>query len=256
MKILVLPDTQCKPGQDFSHMSWAGQYAVDKQPDVIVNIGDTFDMPSLSSYDVGKKSFEGRKYVDDIRAGREAMEAFLAPIKEYNAKAKQDKKKRYKPRMVFCLGNHEQRIERAVESDRKLEGLISYEDMQLEADGWEVVPFLQPIIINGVAFCHYFTSGVMGRPVSSARALLTQKHMSCVMGHVQQRDIAFSRKADGTQISGIFAGCFYRHEEDYLNAQTNAHWRGIWMLHGVENGQMDEMPVSLEYLRNKYVSNK
>jgi len=252
MKIMVVPDTQCKPNESVEHLRWAGQYAVDKRPDVIVHIGDHWDMPSLSSYDVGKKSFEGRKYVDDIAAGREAMDAFLAPIKEYNAQARKAKKKQYTPRLVFCLGNHEQRIERAIESDRKLEGLISYEDFNLAADGWETIPYLQPIIIEGVAFCHFFTSGVMGRPVPNARVLLTKKHMSCVMGHVQDRDIAFQRRADGRGMTGIFVGVFYEHEEEYLNAQTNGSWAGIWMLHNVNEGEFDEMPVSIDYLRKKY----
>ena len=251
-KHLVIPDTQVKPGGTYEHLTWAGHYAVEKQPDVIIHIGDHWDMPSLSVYDVGKKGFEGRKYTDDIEAGNAALEAFMAPIKEYNKKAKKDKKKRYRPRLVFTLGNHEQRIERAIESDRKLEGLISYDDFNLEENGWEIIPFLEPIVIDGVAYAHYFTSGIMGRPVSSAKLMLSKKHMSCVMGHIQDRDIAFAKKADGTRMTGIFSGIFYQHDEEYLNAQTNGSWSGVWMLHQVEDGAFDEMPISIDYLRRKY----
>ena len=75
-KHLVIPDTQVKPDQSIEHLRWAGQYAVDKKPDVIVMIGDHwFDLPSLSSYDVGTRSFEGRRYTNDIEAGVAAMEA-------------------------------------------------------------------------------------------------------------------------------------------------------------------------------------
>ena len=38
------------------------------------------DMESLSSYDKGQKSFEGRRYWKDIEAGNEALDAFMAPI--------------------------------------------------------------------------------------------------------------------------------------------------------------------------------
>jgi len=252
MKHLIIPDTQAKPGNSFEHLTWAGEYAVDKQPDVIVHIGDNWDMPSLSVYDVGKKGFEGRKYTDDIAAGREAIEAFLTPINEYNAKMKEQKKKRYKPRLVFCLGNHEQRIARAIEADRKLEGLISYDDFKLEEYGFEVYDYLDPIVIDGVAYAHFFTSGIMGRPVSSARLMLNKKHMSCVQGHIQDRDIAFAKRADGTAMTGIFAGIFYQHDEAYLNAQTNGSWSGVWMLNDVQDGSFDEMPISLTYLRKKY----
>lgn len=252
IKHLVIPDVQVKPEHNTDYLEWAGKYAVEKKPDVIICIGDFWDMPSLSSYDVGKKSFEGRKYKDDIEAGKLAMQTFLKPIKAYNKKAKKSKKKQYTPRLVFTLGNHEQRIERAVESDRKLEDLISYDDFGLEKDGWEVIPYLQPIVIDGVAYSHFFTSGVMGRPVSSAKLLLTKKHMSCVMGHVQQRDIAFSNRADGSHITGIFVGTFYQHDEEYLGPQGNQHWHGIWMLHDVRDGEFDEMPISMRYLEKKY----
>ncbi len=48
---------------------------------MVINGGDFADMPSLSSYDIGKKTFEGRRYKADIEAAHSAMEALLAPIK-------------------------------------------------------------------------------------------------------------------------------------------------------------------------------
>lgn len=252
MRILVIPDTQVKPDVPTEHLTWAAQYAVEHRPDVILHIGDHWDMPSLSSYDVGKKNFEGRRYVKDLAAGMEAMQLFLEPINKEIKRTRRNKKKVWAPRMVFTIGNHEDRINRAVNNDSKLEGLISINDLKLEEMGWEVYPFLQPVVINGVAFCHYFTSGVMGRPVSSARLMLTKKHMSCVMGHVQDRDIAYASRADGTRMTGIFAGIYYQHDEDYLTPQTNSSWRGIWMLNEVKDGAFDEMPISLPYLRSRY----
>ena len=252
MKHLIIPDTQVKPNSPTDHLRWAGLYAAEKKPDVIVHIGDHFDMPSLSSWDVGKKSFEGRRYKDDIEAGIHAMEVFLQPIRDEQKRLKVNKHKQWRPRMVYTLGNHENRIERAIESDPKLDGLIGYKDLQLEEMGFEVYDFLDVVIIDQIAYAHYFTSGIMGRPVSSARNMLSKKMMSCIMGHVQDRDIAYGRRADGTNILGLFSGIYYQHDEDYLTPQTNSSWRGIWMLNEVANGGCDELPVSMNYLRNKY----
>lgn len=251
-KHLVIPDTQVKPDHPIEHLRWAGQYAADKKPDVIIHIGDHWDMPSLSSYDVGTRSFEGRRYTNDIAAGIAGMEAFMEPIKEEQQRLIRNASKRWNPRMVFTLGNHENRIERAVNADPKLEGLIGFKDFKLEEFGWEVYPFLEPVIIDEIAYAHYFTSGVMGRPVSSAKLMLQKKYMSCIMGHVQDRDIAYARKADGTNMLGLFAGIYYQHDEDYLTPQTNGSWSGIWMLNEVANGGCDELPVSINYLRDKY----
>ena len=247
---MVIPDTQVKPDCDYSHMIWAAKYAVDKRPDVIVHLGDHWDMPSLSSYDVGTKSFEGRRYFRDVQAGNEALRAFTDIIDAEINRRENGHRKRWNPRLVFLFGNHEHRIVKAVNKDPKLDGWLSYDD--LDTERWETVPFLEPIVIDGIAYCHYFTSGVMGRPVPNARVLLQKKHMSCIMGHVQDRDIAFARKADGTRMTGLFAGIYYQHDEEYLNAQTNGSWAGIWMLHEVNNGSFDDMPVSLQYLKKRY----
>lgn len=256
MKHLIIPDTQVKPNTPTDHLKWAGQYASEKKPDVIVHIGDHWDMESLSSYDKGKKSFEGRRYTKDIDSGITAMQTFLKPIRDEQARLKRNKEKQWNPRLVFTLGNHENRITRAIEDDPMLDGLIGFKDFELESMGWEVIPFLEVAVIDGMAYSHYFTSGVMGRPVSSARNMLSKKMMSCIMGHVQDRDIAYARRADGTNILGLFAGIFYQHDESYLTAQTNRSWRGIWMLHEVVKGGCDELPVSINYLRKKYGEKK
>lgn len=248
MRHLVIPDCQVKPGVDITYLEWIGNYIIEKRPEKIICIGDFADMPSLSSYDVGKKSFEGRRYTKDIEAAKKGMELLLKPMNEYNKKAKT----KYKPEMHLTLGNHEQRIVKAIESDPKLDGVLSINDTNYADFGWTVHDYLDVMVLDGVAYSHYFTSGVLGKPVTSAAALLAKKHMSTVMGHIQERQIAYGRRADGTAMTAIFAGSCYTHNEDYLGPQGNNYWRGIWMLHEVNNGAFDEMPVSLDYLKRKY----
>jgi predicted MPP superfamily phosphohydrolase len=247
-RILVLPDVQAKPGVDFSYLRRIGTYALEKRPDIIVCGGDFADFPSLSSYDKGKKAFEGRRYKRDVEAAQFAMQAFLGPIEEHN----KGKKTPYKPRMVLVLGNHENRVNRATNDDPMLEGMLSLKDLAYEEYGWEVHDFLEVVIIEGVAFSHYFTSGVMGRPVTTAQALLNKKHMSCVAFHQQGLQIATSHRADGALLTAVICGSAYEHDEDYLGPQGNKHWRGVLMLHAVKDGSYDLMPVSLDYVNRKY----
>mgnify|MGYP000057652221 CR=1 FL=1 len=82
MRILCIGDTQVKPGIDLGYLDRVGKYLVEKEPDIVVHLGDHWDLPSLSSYDVGKKSFEGRRYVEDIKAGNEGMQRLLQPLRE------------------------------------------------------------------------------------------------------------------------------------------------------------------------------
>lgn len=248
MRHFVLPDVQAKPGQDFKFLTKIGEYIIEKKPEKIICLGDFADMPSLSSYDVGKKAFEGRRYVNDIIATQKAMEALLGPIEEFNRKAKKNKEKLYKPAKVMLMGNHEQRIERAINTDPKLEGLITYNDLRYELNGWKVYPFLEVAVIDGIAYSHYFTSGLLGRPATTANAQLNKTHMSCISGHQQGLQIATGKTADGRLIHSIIAGSCYEHNEDYLGKQGNNHWRGALMLNDVNDGDFDLMPLRLKYL--------
>lgn len=252
MKHLIIPDVQAKPGHDFTFLKAIGNFIVDKKPDVLIQIGDFADMESLSSYDVGKKNYEGRRYRKDVDASIEAMTTLLTPLVEFNLKAKKNKEKLYKPRMVLTLGNHENRINRAINDDPKLDGLISTDDLRYKEFGWEVYPFTNVVVIDGIAYSHYFTTGVAGRPATTASALLSKKHMSCVAGHQQGRQIASAHRADGKPITCIIAGSCYEHDEDYMGPQGNKHWRGICVLHEVDNGSFDEMFCSLNFLKDKY----
>lgn len=252
MKHFVIPDCQIKPGVDISYLEHIGKYIVYKQPDVVVCLGDFADMPSLSSYDVGTKSFEGRRYKSDIQAALDGMETLMAPIREYNHRAKRNHRERYSPRLVLTLGNHEARITKATNSDPKLDGTLGLHDLRYEEFGWEVYPFLEVVVIDGIAYSHYFTSGVMGRPCTTAAAQLTKKHQSCIAGHQQGLQIATGHRADGSRLTSIIAGSCYTHNEDYMGPQGNKHWRGCLMLHEVNNGEFDLMPISLDYLRKKY----
>jgi hypothetical protein len=252
MKHLVIPDCQVKDGYDYTYLKKIGQYIVEKQPDKIICIGDFADMPSLSSYDVGKKSFEGRRYTRDVAATRTAMALLLQPLKEFNERQRKNGKRQYIPEMHLTFGNHEERINKAVNNDPKLEGVLSIEDLGYKEFGWKVYPFLEVVVLDGVAYSHYFTTGVAGRPASTATVLLNKKHMSCIAGHQQGKQIATAVRADGKQITAIIAGSCYTHDEDYMGPQGNKHWRGILVLHEVDDGQFDEMFVSIDYLEKKY----
>jgi hypothetical protein len=227
---------------------------VEKQPDVLVQIGDFADMASLSSYDVGKKSFEGRRYKADVEASRSAMARLVSPIEEYNSRQRRNGKKQYKPRMILTLGNHEDRIDRAINNDPKLDGTLGISDLGFESFGWEVRPFLEVVVVDGISYSHYHVTGISGRPATTAAAQLNRHHMSCVSGHQQGLQIATGYRADGTLLTSIIAGSCYEHDEDYMGPQGNRrHWRGLLVFNDVQpTGEFEIMPVSLKYLKERY----
>ena len=255
---LFIPDVQAKEGVDFSHLAALGNFIVHKQPDVIVNIGDFADMESLSSWDKGKKSAEGKRVIKDINAAIEAMWILLEPLyKLQQAQLEEFGEIKYKPRMILTLGNHEDRITRHVNSCPELDGFLGMDSLKYEEFGWEVYPFLTPVTVGGIAYCHYFQNVMTGKPMTgTATNMLPKLGRSFSMGHRQTLDIATRYlQIDGEQQFGLIAGAFYLHEEDYKGDQGNHHWRGIVVKHNVKNGSYNPMMVSIDWLLENYGEN-
>lgn len=243
---MVIPDIQAKPHVPHDHMEWIANYAIEKRPDVIIQIGDWADMPSLSLYDKGKRCYEGRRYVKDCDAANESLDRFERTLEDYN---RANPHMPFNPRKVLTRGNHEHRIYRATMLDASLDGKLSFEDLNFQNRGWECHDFLEIVEVDGVQYSHYFISGTMGRPVSSAAALLKARGGSATMGHVQRMDVAYHPQ---TQQIGLMCGTCYLHDEDYLGPQGNNAPRQIIMKHEVEDGRYDLMAVSLRFLKKRY----
>ena len=253
MKILVIPDTQVKDGVPLKHLRALGNYIVEKKPDVIVHIGDHWDMESISTY-AKPKEMEGRRILADIQSGHRGMKELMSPIIEYNANRRRNKKRRYRPRLEFCLGNHEERLKRYVDSNPNLEGVINYpQAFHLGKYGWNVNEFLKPVVIGGISFAHYFYNPMSGRPYGgTCETKLKNIKNSFVMGHQQGLSMATTTGNDGQRYWGIVAGRYYMHDEGYIGPQGNDHWRGVVMLHNVDNGDCDPCVVGLDYLLKNY----
>ena len=243
---MVIPDVQAKPGVRDDHLEWIANYALDKRPDVIIQIGDWADMPSLSSYDRGKRCYEGRRYTKDIDAANASLMRFESVIEQFNRTHPENP---YSPDKHITLGNHEARITRQTEIEPAMDGKLTLEDLHFADRGWKVHDFLEVVTIDGIQYSHYFVSGAMGRPVSSAAALLRTRGGSATMGHVQRMDVAYHPQ---TQQIGLMCGTCYLHDEAYLGPQGNSAPRQIVMKHEIEDGRYDLMAVSLNFLKKRY----
>lgn len=253
---VVIGDCQVKEGVPTAHLGWIGRFIVEQFAgrDVeIINLGDFWDMPSLSSYDKGKRSMEGRRYKADIQAGNAALKLLTQPLLDYNVNRRKKGKAKWNPGLWMLRGNHEERIERAIEDDAQLEGIIGYHDFNDVELGWKPVPFREILWLDGVAYSHYFYNPRTGKPYGGENLYARLKTIghSFTMGHQQMVDHAM-RHVGQTRQHGLVNGTCYLHDEGYLGPQGNNYWRGIVVCHQVENGSYDPMFTSLEYLCRRY----
>jgi predicted phosphodiesterase len=263
MKIVVIPDTQVKPDVNTDHIAAAGNYIVRHKPDAVVVLGDWWDMPSLSMFN-SNLEVEGLRVLADLKAGDRAMERFMTPLRELQAKQLKDKKKVYKPRLIYTVGNHDPqvRIPRYVEANPQMQGMISGEwtSDYLREFGFEVYEYREIVEINGIRFSHWFSNphaakkGPLGGMIDTQ---IKNAGFSFVQGHTQGLKMGKHYLSDSTKRLGIVAGSFYSHDEDFMGPQGNAsHWRGIIQLNEVSEGGADICELSLDYLIRKYYNGK
>lgn len=247
---LVVPDTHSHPDHSNERFDWLSKLISDLKPSVVVHLGDGADMASLCSYDRGTKSFEGRTYERDIEASCDAEERLWKPLR---------RKKKKLPFRVRLIGNHEQRINKALEMHPELAGAYSMKDLQLDYYYDEVVPYFggTPGVtrIDGVNYAHYLTSGVLGRAISGehpAYSLLAKQGASCTVGHIHIRDFCQRTTVDGRVNLGLVAGVYQDYFSGFAGLAGNLWWRGVVFKENVNNGQYDHRWISLEAIKKAY----
>ena len=91
---LVIGDPHCTPKASNERFLWAGRLAADYKVSHIICMGAFCSMDSLSSFDRGKKSFEGRRYQKDMEHSHNALFLFNKGLGKHKA------------RKIMLHGNH------------------------------------------------------------------------------------------------------------------------------------------------------
>ena len=136
-------------------------------------------------------------------------------------------------------GNHQVRIVRVNNSSPEPDGAIRIKELKYKENGLKVTPFKKSLKIKNIMFSHYFSSGIMGRPISSVHighALVTKLHCSAVQGHTHLYNHSEQTRPDGQKIFGLSAGCFSHPEytESWCADTEYQWWRGVIMLEGLD----------------------
>lgn len=245
-----MPDAHANPDYSNERFDWLGRFIKGIKPDVVINLGDGADMASLCSYDRGKGSFHGRVYRRDIDSFLDSQERLWGPIRRTKKKL---------PKSYYLIGNHEQRINRAVDLSPELEGTLSIDNLNLREWYDEVVPYDGNTpgtrTIDGITYAHFFASGVMGRPIGGehpAYSLLTKLFTSCTCGHVHTTDYCIRTNARGEKIQGLVAGVYQDWRAPYAGVANDMWWPGVILKTNVSNGSYDIGFISLDSLRKEY----
>ncbi len=220
-------------------------------------MGDWADMKSLSSYDKGRKDFEGRRYERDIESANNALERVTEEIDRHNENCRKSKKSLYRPRMVALGGNHDEgRINKLVQLHPEFDGVFSVAQIKFREHGWEYIPYEEPIEIDGIWYCHHFPTGNSGEPIGGinlAQSLIAKNMVSSTVGHSHILDIAMRATPGGRRIWGMSAGCYFDHRMEYAKAtQERFWWSGVVIKRSVKDGNYSPEVITLEEIKENY----
>jgi len=216
----------------------------DIKPDVVVNIGDLADMASLCFHSKAIE-LEGARYRRDCDAAMDAQERIFHEVRKH---------KKRMPRFVWTLGNHDIRAQRFVESNPVFDGHVRNEDIGYEEFPWEIYPFLEPVEIDGISYCHYYTSGVMGRPIGGqhpAWTIVKKRNSSSTCGHSHVLDYKID-KTPGRSLMGLVVGNFIDYRAGYAGPANDMWSNGIAVCDNVEDGLYDFSWYSMSKIRAEY----
>lgn len=201
-RILLLSDIHV-PYHSIEALTAAFNFAKKEKPDCILLNGDTIDFHGLS------------KFVKDPKKRSFAQE--LETFKEFF----QILDKTFKTRVVFKLGNHEERYNSFLRMKaHELEGVEEFDlanIIKARANGVEVVQDKRIIkagelnIIHG----HEFASGFFS-PVNVARGLYLRGKRSAVQGHNHQSSEHTEPDMDGKITTTWSTGCLCELHPEYM----------------------------------------
>ena len=250
---LIVPDPHSHPDYSNVRADWLGRLIADIKPDVVVNMGDAADLASLSSYDKGKASFQGRNYQADIEQHLDFQDRMWAPIRKLKCKL---------PRRVVLEGNHEHRIKKAIEYDPQLSGDkygISFKDLDFDSHYQNVVEYQGQtpgiITIDGISYAHYFVSGIMARPIGGinhASSLINKNFVSCTCAHSHLIDFAVRSNTQGKTMMGLVAGVYQDYNSGWAG-HVNDLWNpGVIVKRSVEDGVYSPEFITMKRMQEVY----
>lgn len=254
IKHYIIPDCQIRPGDVTDHLDWIAKDIIRRKPDVVINLGDWFDFPSMSAHsEPGSLEKENARFLADLKAGKDAMERLMRPIHNEVARIRANKKRQWNPRFIFTFGNHENRADRFASLDARLEGVIGSHLCDVESWGYEAYKFEEPVQIDGVWYSHYWKSAHSPRPLGGTiESRLNKLGFSFVQGHEQGKRYSDRMLPNGKTIHGLVLGSCYLGTESYRGPQGRTEWRGTAVLHDVRDGDYEPMFLSLRYLCREY----
>ena len=248
-KWAVLPDMQIKSdrsgratGVDLKSLNAVLSCLADNSWDGLVILGDFLDFNCISSHNNGfPRLIEGQSLAKDYKIGNKILDQVVNAVRKNNKKC----------RIVFLEGNHEYRVERLIDANPTLEGIIEVpEGLHFKARNIEWIPCYK----DNTDFNYKkltFTHGVYTNDLH-AKSHVTKFGHSVVYGHLHDfQAYTFPRRGKSDNIIGVSMMCLCTSQE--WEKTPNRWQQGFGVVYFWGDGYFQIQPILIN--KHRFVFN-
>lgn len=232
--VIVLPDLHLtdKCPRDYLPVK---RFIKEIRPDEVILLGDFMDIESLSAWDYDKKRLmENKRYKREIVRANEELD-FL---------------QKYSKKVTYLEGNHEDRINRYLDKNPEMEGMIELEE-SLNLSKRKIV-FHKMNDLYRVGDMH-FTHG-MWTSKYNANKHLTELGCNVCYGHQHKTQTSFQNQAMAKPIMAYALGTLGDKKPDYLKNRPGNWINQFGMFYyNQSTGNFNMYPVNI--IKNKFIWN-
>lgn len=186
------------------------------KPDSFIFGGDQLNLDCISHHNKGKV-----KLLENRRIGKD-FKGFQKDIMDRIEKALPKNSKKY-----FMIGNHEYWIDRLIEDNPQLEGLMEVEN-NLNLSSYKIIPFNEILSIGEMTFIH----GIYTNKYHAEHHLRIYQKM-LFYGHLHTNQV-YTSVAPTTNLpkQAVGVGCLCNRNADYMRNKPNdwLHQFLIWYM--------------------------
>jgi predicted phosphodiesterase len=237
---VVLPDIH-HPYHDKGCIKAVFKFIKDnaKQITHIILLGDQMDMEAASHWNENnKRVVEGKRIKKEYTMFDGDI---LSPIEKMLPKAEK----------VFLIGNHEDWVEQAIDSNPQGEGYWEIENnLHLTKRGWKVIPLNGHYNFGKLTMCH----GLYTNEFHAKKTVLAYGG-SVLYGHTHDlQEYTMVRPVSNSEIhKGKSIGCLCNRSQKYGKNRPNKWVHAFSVVYGYECGWFNEYTINI--VKGKFVWN-
>jgi predicted MPP superfamily phosphohydrolase len=225
-KAVILPDVHIDDKGVHKVYNPVKDFIKDFKPDLIILLGDFADGCALSNWDLSKKrKMEGRRHKNEID----------------NVNKELDFLQKYCKKIVWLEGNHEDRVERYLDTHSEVEELIEYQHLcKLEERGIEWIPFNKLYQLGDLYMVH-------GRYTNQHHA---KKHLERIggnicYGHTHLPQVFGTNRELQKPYKSVGLGCLCDKKPEYLKGKEGNWINGFAILYMSTRGHFNLYPIDI-----------